>query len=86
MVAITVFFVRPATFEGKKVQIIKPGRVPNTWRMYIPHLVQSISFVGSKARAIMPEKAGTRESIMRMTAKIRMGRGNSNGKWTYTED
>jgi hypothetical protein len=81
-VAVTVFFVLPATLDGRNVQItescqlrfmtsdakdeehsLTPGSVPNTWRMYMPHLVHFMLSVGSKDNASMPENAGRSENI-----------------------
>jgi hypothetical protein len=47
--------------------LLTPGSVPNTWRIYMPHLVHFKPSVGKKARASIPVNAGMSENIAKAT-------------------
>ena len=47
--------------------LLTPGSVPNTWRMYMPHLVHFMLSVGSNDSANIPVKAGMSENMAMAT-------------------
>jgi hypothetical protein len=52
---------------GVQEDLLTPGSVPNTCRMYIPHLVHFMLSVGSKDRASIPTNAGMSENMAKAT-------------------
>jgi len=104
-VAVTVFLVLPATFDGRNVQItgsrqlrdtgrfvapekysLTPGRVPNTCKIYMPHLVHFMLSVGSKDSASIPLNAGRSENIAIATVTNQLNVNKTDAQKTYSGD
>lgn len=49
------------------MDLLTPGNVPNTCRIYMPHLVHFMLSVGNKDSANIPVKAGMSENIAMAT-------------------